>query len=742
MNSEDMVDEPLRRISPFGEKLVKDEYFTGAGHLNILVNMRRDIAARVPMLILTGEDGCGKSVFGRMVAAEVRAGCIPVVFTHTVDSFEELVWTIAERVDVEVPPQSRDAIGDAVEKIAAVVARRNERLLVILDGAERIYLATLERLRKMMDRLNRVVVSMQVVLIGRPLLLDNLRQLSICNFEEIEEKYYVLEPLTQAETRSYFEFCKNKMPDTESAIFNHETVGRIYQGSLGNFKKIHALAEQLCNRYNKDASFWVLLENVEGGPQKKALRRVIRRTPLVEKLDLRQFSRRQKLIGVGGGAVALFLFFLLFTSGGEKPTAPELSNQDRVVEQAMVEDESEKQKIVSDPAALQKSEEVMQGDGGEGSVDEPIEATEKPAPMLADQAEPGAESLAPVESPEYAEDQGGNNGVVVEEAEQVETPVQKELLQAEKLVAEAQQAVETARKDDGKEIVAAPKTDHSSSTASTDGGGSAELPLDGRMVAEAIVMPEKPENVVEKSVPVAEEKIAEVRVIRPERVKIRAAYAEDEAERSRGEMGAVGHQPAINGGTETAVPLIGAGKTKKKNTVTDGGAGGAHSIQLQRANNSLSVDEPVTLMQRQVSATEDGRQPIEAETKKIPVLSKAIVPEKKVMTSSGTYPARVAAGVPWLDGKKDDKYTMQLMVLSSSSARESVRQILSQNEYSSEAGNLYVFEKRSGSPAVYVFMGEYDTLAEAQAARERIPVELQKHDPYVLSVPEALRKVK
>ena len=145
---------------------------------------------------------------------------------------------------------TRDSVAENMDRIAAALAGRSQRLLLICDGAERIYLATLERLRKMMDRLNRVVVSLQVVLIGRPLLLDNLRQLSICNFEEIEERRYVLEALTQVETRSYLEFCRKKLSEDERAIFTPETIERLYRESGGNFKEIHHRAEQLCNRYS------------------------------------------------------------------------------------------------------------------------------------------------------------------------------------------------------------------------------------------------------------------------------------------------------------------------------------------------------------------------------------------------------------------------------------------------------------------------------------------------------------
>ena len=43
--------------------------------------------------------------------------------------------------------------------------------------------------------------------------------------------------------------------------------------------------------------------------------------------------------------------------------------------------------------------------------------------------------------------------------------------------------------------------------------------------------------------------------------------------------------------------------------------------------------------------------------------------------------------------------------------------MLTRSEYAGDADSFYIFEKRSGPPAVFVFMGEYDSLAEAEAAR-------------------------
>lgn len=313
MNGNEITPAPNEGESPFTVRFETGNFFPGFGRLNVLASIRRDVSASVPVIILTGEDGCGKSAMVKMLVSETIPGRIPVYFTKTVESFEDVVCAVAGKVDVEVPDVTRAGIAEALEKIAASIERRGDKLLLICDGAERIYLASLERIRQMLDRLNAVGVCMQVVLVGRPPLLDNLRQLRVCNFEQVPEKRYVIEPLTLSETTSYLEFCRKRIPEADNGRFTPEVVERIFQASAGNLRRINYLAGEVRNRNSNDASFWVLLENVEGITTKAGWRRQPRWLPV---LNLQRFPRRALIIGAGAAVVGLLMPAL--SAGGNK----------------------------------------------------------------------------------------------------------------------------------------------------------------------------------------------------------------------------------------------------------------------------------------------------------------------------------------------------------------------------------------------------------------------------------------
>jgi septal ring-binding cell division protein DamX len=141
---------------------------------------------------------------------------------------------------------------------------------------------------------------------------------------------------------------------------------------------------------------------------------------------------------------------------------------------------------------------------------------------------------------------------------------------------------------------------------------------------------------------------------------------------------------------------------------------------------------------------------VQSESKKIPVLGQAIVPQKASAAKNTVnttvdhpgYPSRVDADPSWLTGARDNKYTVQLMALSSAAAVGNVNQMLTGNAAGEPAGTFYVFEKSGTTPEVFVFYGEYDSAAEAGKARDSLPEPLRKHKPYVLSVKSAMQKVK
>lgn len=735
--------EMLAHVSPFHEPHSLGEHFVGAGHLNILVGIRRDIAERVPLIILTGEEGCGKSVLGQMVAAEASSGLVTVLLDQGIDSFEEMVGRIGASLDVVLAEDAENGVADLVEQIAVCVAVKNIRLLVVCDGAEGMYLATLERLRKMMDRLNKVVVSMQLLLIGRVGLLENLRQLSICNFEEIEESRYSLAPLNQAETRSYIDFCRQRMGEAERAIFTPENADRIYQESGGNFRRIHHFGEQLCNRYNKDASFWVLLENVEGGIGRSNAY-VDQAKLLWQRFDPHRLPK--KYLYFGGAIAAAALALVLALAGEDERPGPVEPETEVAVQQAAPEDDEEifEQAVVDGPdtatvADQAADEQVASVVLQDSDAALPSEKEEGPLPGGDSQGlSIKSPTQLPVELPQAPEMLPAGEAIAeVTKSSAVEEldPARAQLREADVLLAEAQEAVEAAMRQQGKELVTAPQAQllivdkqQMDNRPGIGNGG----------VTEIVVQPAK---VIAQGQQATRADAAPL--FHPDRVKklkepedidapvLKATVRREGDDVIAGEQRVPGQQgKVLLLQRDTLRDKLVKGRQGDTAAPASGGDGTGSSPD------AAEVMPPATRESQPQGETLAGTAP-----KKIPVLAKVIVPGKSKSGGNSIYPARLAASSSWLAGVKDGKYTMQLMALTSTDARENVQATLARPSYVSQADNLYILEKEDRS-TVYVFLGEYDSLADARAARQTIPADLQQYAPYVLSIQEAVQKVR
>ncbi len=103
---------------------------------------------------------------------------------------------------------------------------------------------------------------------------------------------------------------------------------------------------------------------------------------------------------------------------------------------------------------------------------------------------------------------------------------------------------------------------------------------------------------------------------------------------------------------------------------------------------------------------------------------------------------RLVAGVGWLYGGADDKFTVQLMVLTSDNAEENLRKMLLEDGYKDIADDIYILKKSGAETPLLVFYGEYPTMSEARNARNTLPQILRKHHPYPISIAGAVEKAK
>jgi type II secretory pathway predicted ATPase ExeA len=249
-------------LIPFQEGVNVNLFFPGAHRRELLDEVKKSIADGVAVLSIIGDEGTGKTMLCRMIENELSDEFICVYLPKTLESFDEVLHLLATETGAYNEEQAQ-SFDETVSVIIERLKERDKKLVVIFDQAERMYLAMLERLRKLLDRINGHEKLLQLIFAGRKVLLENLDQLSICNFEDAAETHFYLDDLDMAETYAYLNHCaRQRSRAIGKSIFTPEASKKIFNIARGNLKTTNILAAKSIESADDEGSFVVTPRNV------------------------------------------------------------------------------------------------------------------------------------------------------------------------------------------------------------------------------------------------------------------------------------------------------------------------------------------------------------------------------------------------------------------------------------------------------------------------------------------------
>ncbi|RUM41591.1 MAG: hypothetical protein DSY80_08535 [Desulfocapsa sp.] len=300
-------------VSPFGEECNTARFFAGGGRGAVLDDMKVALAEQVDIITLIGEEGSGKSMLCNMLFEQLQNSYTIIFLPRIVGSFEAIVRVTAQKCNIEYPAETNRADARRIFlDLVTTLREQGKRILIISDEAENMYLATLERLRKILDDVKVDGGGLQLLFAGRKSFRTSLEQLAVCDFDEIAEKQFFLSTLDDNETWEYLNFCvQDSQNDTVQEIFTREAAGKIASMGRGNLRLINVFAEESLKSSNADTSFMVLLDHVRDDAVEETLLPVSKGF-----LDTLPFPPKFLLAGV---AVALlFLLFVIFSGSKDE----------------------------------------------------------------------------------------------------------------------------------------------------------------------------------------------------------------------------------------------------------------------------------------------------------------------------------------------------------------------------------------------------------------------------------------
>ena len=144
----------ISRQEPFPDQVDTASFFGGGSRRDIVDQIKSALSEDVALITLTGTDGSGKTMVCRMLQQELSGDHEVVFFEQGVESFDEVVNRLAAQVGHEELDQINDRKA-RLEKAIELLSASDRRLIIIIDAAENIFLATLERIRRMLDEVAR-----------------------------------------------------------------------------------------------------------------------------------------------------------------------------------------------------------------------------------------------------------------------------------------------------------------------------------------------------------------------------------------------------------------------------------------------------------------------------------------------------------------------------------------------------------------------------------------------------------
>ncbi len=316
------VEKTSKDSTPFQSEWNTAHFFAGGGRGAVLKDLQEALADKTELVTLIGEEGSGKTMLCKMLQEQWDTTHKIISMPSVVESFEDVSRVAAQECNMEYPVDANRADAkkiflDLVESLQS----KGVSLLLICDEAEKMYLATLERIRTILDDVNAQGGGLQILLAGRKSLEGNLGQLALCDFNPIVEKRFFLSALDENEIWSYLNFCvQSYCGIEEKEVFTKEAAAKIAAMSKGNLHMINVCADESLQSSSDETSFLVLLDHVKDGDSDGAL-------TASGSGPFSTLSFSPKYVLGGGFLLALLLLIFLLSGGDEQKVVEPIIKQ-------------------------------------------------------------------------------------------------------------------------------------------------------------------------------------------------------------------------------------------------------------------------------------------------------------------------------------------------------------------------------------------------------------------------------
>ncbi len=194
--------------------------------------------------VITGEVGAGKTVAVRAALADLDTSRHSLIYLgNPAIGARGLYTTIVTRLG-GIPRFHKAAlIPQAADALAAEMAERGRRVVLVVDEAHLLAADQLEELRLLTNSEMDSASPFALVLVGQPTLRARLRLGAFAALDQRVALRYALPPMTQADTGDYIAHHVRLAGRTDT-LFTDDAIARIHKASRGLPRAVNNLAVQ------------------------------------------------------------------------------------------------------------------------------------------------------------------------------------------------------------------------------------------------------------------------------------------------------------------------------------------------------------------------------------------------------------------------------------------------------------------------------------------------------------------
>jgi putative secretion ATPase (PEP-CTERM system associated) len=221
-------------------------FYASREHKRALAFLEYGLAQADGFIVVTGDVGTGKSILAQTLLQKLDPKRILVAnIVTTLLKEDDLLHLVAANLGLRVTNPSKAILLRELERLFQQQAREGRRVLILVDEAQNLPPGSVEELRMLSNFTLNSKPLVQIFLLGQQEFRETLLG---PGFEQLRQRViatYHLNPLDEAETRTYIEHRLRRVGWNNRPAFSDDAFTAIYRFCSGVPRRINNLCDRL-----------------------------------------------------------------------------------------------------------------------------------------------------------------------------------------------------------------------------------------------------------------------------------------------------------------------------------------------------------------------------------------------------------------------------------------------------------------------------------------------------------------